>query len=62
MMVARCSAISSRSAALDLEEISAGETQESVLDDRRERARPVGDDKYGNPPPINNLHDSSSCK
>lgn len=49
-MAARCSAISSDSAALDLEERSAGETQESALDDRRERARPVGNDKYG---PVN---------
>lgn len=50
-MPERCSAINSHNAALDLEERSAGETHESVLDDRRERARPVGGDKYDNPPP-----------
>lgn len=55
-MEARFSAMSSRSAARDLEERSEGDsTQESLLlleDDRRERAlRPVGDDdKYGNLP------------
>lgn len=55
-MAARFSAMSSRSAARDLEERSDGEsTQESLLlldDDRRERAlRPVGDDdRYGNLP------------
>jgi hypothetical protein len=53
-MAARCSAINSRSAALDLEERSGGETQESVLDDRRERAHPVGDEKNGNLPPTYN--------
>lgn len=53
-MAARCSAINSRSAALDLVERSGGDTQESVFDDRRERAHPVGDDeKYGNFSPIN---------
>lgn len=54
-MAVRFSAMSSRSAALDLEERSDGGTQESVLDDRRERARPVGDVKYGNPPPSTTL-------
>lgn len=54
-MAARFSAISSRSAALDLKESSAEETQESDFDDRRERARPVGDDKYANLPVINLL-------
>lgn len=56
MMAARFSAISSRSAALHLEDRSAGESQESFFDDRRERAHPaaaaVADDKYGNPPTI----------
>ena len=52
-MAVRCSAINSRSAALDLEERSDGETQESALDDRRERAHPVGDAMYGNLPAIN---------
>jgi len=52
-MAARCSAINSRSAALDSEERSDGETQESALDDRRERAHPVGDVMYGNLPAIN---------
>ncbi|KAL0547692.1 hypothetical protein IC582_012116 [Cucumis melo] len=42
-MAARFSAISSRSAALDLCESSDELAHDSFFDDRRERARPVGD-------------------
>lgn len=46
MSAARFSAISSRNAALHLMERSTGASQESLLDDRRERAHPAHD-KYG---------------
>jgi len=39
-MAARFSAINSRNAALHLVDRSEGESQESLLDDRRERAHP----------------------
>lgn len=53
-MAARFSAISSRNAALHLEERSDEETHDSAFDDRRERARPVGDGN-GNLPVINSF-------
>ena len=45
-MAARFSAINSRNAALHLMERSEGESQESLLDDRRERAHPPDDKVY----------------
>jgi hypothetical protein len=52
MIAARFSAINSLNAALHLTERSAGESHESVLDDRRERAHPP-DDKQEKLPTIN---------
>jgi len=53
-MAARFSAINSRNAALHLVERSEGESQESLLDDRRERAHPP--DYMHKLPTINTLY------
>jgi len=55
MIAARFSAINSRNAALHLVERSEGESQESLLDDRRERAHPP-DNYIKTSPTINTLY------